>query len=127
MKYIEHCNDCGKEFTETKGSRRDVCSECWDNRGWLLHNVQKIGMANIKACQRSMAAGRGTAKKRIEALKKQFIGGPMTPTLQIEFTIPICRVCLHRHNSWFKEADGQFICDWCLNGIPCPGEENEQT
>lgn len=34
---------------------------------------------------------------------------------------PMCRVCGHRHNSWFEDEKGA-ICDACLNGIPCDSE-----
>ena len=38
----------------------------------------------------------------------------------------ICRVCGHRHYSWFEDDEG-IICDWCLNGMKClslPEEKN---
>lgn len=37
---------------------------------------------------------------------------------------PECRVCHHRHPSWFEDSDG-IICDWCLNNIPCPTRTGE--
>lgn len=36
----------------------------------------------------------------------------------------ICRVCGHKHYSWFDEKDGP-VCDWCRAGINCPDEEEK--
>ncbi len=73
MAYIgQRCGDCGQEIKERKVSgRRDICDGCWDNRGWLLENRVMIGMAEFQKIQRSMSAQRGTAKRRIEKLKKE--------------------------------------------------------
>lgn len=39
-----------------------------------------------------------------------------------EADCPECRVCHHRHCSWFEDSEG-IICDWCLNDIPCPDND----
>ena len=64
------CNDCGQEKPEGKyGTRPDVCAECWANRGWVLDNVPKFGLATFKLIQKKIACGRGSAKAYIESLK----------------------------------------------------------
>lgn len=72
MKYYERCNDCGGDITEpTVSHRRDICDTCWDNRGWLLKNREMVGMVEFQKVQRNMASHKGTAKRRIEKLKKE--------------------------------------------------------
>lgn len=66
------CNDCGQEKPAGKyGTRPDVCTECWENRGWILSHATKLGMKTLREAQRKMAAGRGSAKKFIEKLKQE--------------------------------------------------------
>ncbi len=70
MKYYDRCNDCGLSIIEEiRLGRADICDTCWGNRGWLLKNHEKIGMAEFRKIQRAMASQRGTAKKRIEKAK----------------------------------------------------------
>ena len=40
-------------------------------------------------------------------------------TKKVEGICPECRVCHHKHSSWFEDGEG-IICDWCLNDIPYP-------
>ena len=69
-RYYDRCGDCGGDIGEQNVSKRaSICDVCWDNRGWLLENREKIGMAVFQLIQRSMASHRGTAKRRIEKLK----------------------------------------------------------
>ena len=37
--------------------------------------------------------------------------------------LPVCRVCGHRHCSWFEDSEG-VICDSCLNEIACSGKDD---
>ena len=67
------CKDCGQEKPEGKyGTRRDVCSECWENRSWVLNNIPKLGLSTFKTIQKKMAYGHGSAKAYIESLKISF-------------------------------------------------------
>ena len=69
--YFGNCGDCGGEIGERKVStRRDICDECWGNRGWLLENIKVIGMEETRKRQRAMNNHRGTAKRRIIKVKK---------------------------------------------------------
>lgn len=69
-RYSRKCGDCGDEVGEINhAGRGDICDGCYENRGWLLTNRVSIGMAEFQEIQRSMAAHRGTAKRRIEKLK----------------------------------------------------------
>ena len=64
------CNDCGQPFETKRLQRADVCDPCMENRGWLVANARGLCQTTaFRDIQRSMAAGRGTAKKKIEALK----------------------------------------------------------
>ena len=68
--YYPRCGDCGSAIKEsTKSSRKDVCDECWDNRGWLLENRVMIGTTEFQRAQKMMGGRRGTAKRHIEKLK----------------------------------------------------------
>ena len=37
--------------------------------------------------------------------------------------LPVCRVCGHRHCSWFEDSEG-VICDACINEIACSGKDD---
>lgn len=69
------CNDCGRAFemkrTEERG-RHDVCDDCWKNRTWLVNNARLLPPEKFMAIQKAMGYGRGTAKRKIEALKLSF-------------------------------------------------------
>jgi hypothetical protein len=60
------CNDCGEPYETTKATRSDVCSTCWDMRLRFVNGeIAECGSEDFIAIQRSMASGRGTAKRRI--------------------------------------------------------------
>lgn len=77
-RYYEKCHDCGCEITKEtrnnpKNTRHDICDGCWDNRGWLLTHREQIGLPKFQEIQRAMVNSRGTAKRKIEALKKVIV------------------------------------------------------
>ena len=72
------CHDCGGLFElpkfpqKPKSLRPDICDWCWDNRMWLVGGKglpTGVTIAEFQAIQRAMANRRGTAKRKIEALK----------------------------------------------------------
>ena len=68
---MRHCGDCGGDIGEQKkSSRRDVCDECWDRRGWLMDNYALIGLDAFQKVQRAMRGRRGTAKRAILKLQQ---------------------------------------------------------
>lgn len=63
------CNDCRGEIgKQERSTRSDVCDGCWDNRMDLVTGRKSATPEQVRAIQRSMAAGRGTAKRRIDRL-----------------------------------------------------------
>ena len=76
MIFIERCGDCGGDVGERKTSkRRSICDDCWERRGWIVTNLNKIteyfGMKEFQALQRSMAYKTGTAKRKIIKMMKE--------------------------------------------------------
>ena len=73
MTYYSRCGDCGGdvEHDQKVSRRRDICDACWKNRGWLLEHRGHIGMVEFQKIQRSMSGHRGTARRRIEKLKRE--------------------------------------------------------
>jgi hypothetical protein len=64
------CRDCGGELGEQKKSKRpDVCDSCWQTRLDLVSGRIPATKDQLQGVQRSMAGGRGTAKRRIDALR----------------------------------------------------------
>jgi len=69
-RYYYRCGDCGQDIGEQKVSKRwSICDGCWENRGWVLDNVPKFGLATFKRIQKKMVGRRGSAKAYIESLK----------------------------------------------------------
>ena len=63
------CRDCRGDLGEQKKSTRsDVCDSCWDSRLALVSGRLPATPEQFKEIQRSMANGRGTAKRRIDKL-----------------------------------------------------------
>ncbi len=73
----DKCHDCGEWLTTVNQKRLcdlrwDICDDCWNNRGWIVRNAQRIGLENLHDVQRAMKSHRGTAKRRIRYLKIQY-------------------------------------------------------
>lgn len=65
------CRDCGQPIGEIKRRpimRDDVCEGCWQNRLDLVSGriTALVNSPEMRAIQRAMANGRGTAKRLIE-------------------------------------------------------------
>jgi hypothetical protein len=68
------CNDCRVDLEDANRSKKraDVCLSCWENRMWLIANMARVGQDAFQSVQKSMANGRGTAKRKIMELMARY-------------------------------------------------------
>lgn len=63
------CNDCGEWLTNDNTSpRSDVCKPCMQTRMDIVSGKTPLTAEQIRGLQKSMANGRGTAKRRVDKL-----------------------------------------------------------
>ena len=103
---MDKCNDCGDELTKEntgKGSRRDVCNSCWDNRMWLVNNAPRANPEVFRKIQKAMGYGRGTAKKvhTFRAL-----------TVQERCGIQVNEYCIHVYITYIHCMYSVHTCIW---------------
>jgi len=67
MEGIDRCSDCGQEVGKRELSGlSNVCDECWDNRMWLIKNINVVGQAEFQKIQQFVHLRTGEAKRVIE-------------------------------------------------------------
>jgi hypothetical protein len=66
------CRDCGERYqTERDRGRTDVCDPCLETRTLLVEGaIVDVTSLEFRMIQKKLAAGRGTAKRYIDSLRR---------------------------------------------------------